>query len=238
MIHDEFSFNVSFGKHPLGLGGIAESRRYVIATGTALLIGSGLMAGGSFLSSRSAKSSASRSRKLLAAMFAEEARRRTEALKLHENIVARWAPGSTGWDTGMGLVDRSVRKATAGAVQGLASSGLAGTTVKAGIGPRVEEQIGMPGRENVLGRYTAALTNQAQVVGQSPFATIPPGMISAMGGSGISTTGRMLSALSDLPYMLSLAGKIKDIPTAQGSQFYSQSGNSGNITVNAARGRY
>ena len=172
--------------------------------------GAAIGAGGGYLSSRSASKSSRKTRKMMEALYAEEARRRKEALEIHKQIVATYAPGGTGWETGMGLVDRSVRKGVAGATQGLASAGLAGTTLKAGLYPRVEEQIGMPGREAVLGRYTQALSGQAAVTGQSPFATggaIP--MAQAAGGIGVSNTGRMLSALSDLPYMLAMAGKLK-----------------------------
>ena len=190
-------------------------------------------AGGAFLSSRSASKSARKTRKMLKALYAEEGRRRKDALNIHEQIVATYGPGGTGWKTGMGLVDRAVRKGTAGAMQGIVSAGLAGTTVKAGIAPRVEEQIGMPGREAVLGRYTSALTNQAQVVGQSPFATMSPTMIQGFGGYPGSTTGSMLSSLSDLPYMLMMVNKTKQKTTGA-----STTGTGGTGGTSGTSGKY
>lgn len=221
---NEFDFSFQIKQGPI----IGLRPKCVIGVGTAMLIGGGMSLGGSILSSRSASKSARKTRKMMEALYAEEARRRESALKIHKQIVATYAPGGTGWETGMGMVDRSVRRGVAGATQGLVSSGLAGTSVKAGLPIRAEEQIGMPGRENVLGRYTSALQNQAAQVGISPFASggaIP--MAQAAGGLGVSNTGRMLSSLSDLPYMLAMVNKMKPI---------SQIGNSWGSFGSAAKG--
>jgi len=117
-----------------------------------------------------------------------------QGIGIYDEIIKNWGKGGGFVKGAEATLARTKKKDIAGGMQNLVSSGLAGTTMAAGIGKKWEEEVGAPSRLSIADiagqRLAQAMEGKAGFIERRQDTGPDPGMVSSlMQGVGQSTGG-------------------------------------------------
>lgn len=153
-------------------------------------------------------------------MQTTEAERYGKALAIYDEIISRYRPGGEFEKKYLGQLQKQKKREVASSTQSLASRGLYGTTLAAGLGRQWEEEVGAPARlelEDVLmQRLSSAQIGKAGLMTQGVSAP------------GYGTVASLMSQLSGGGYGGGTGGKTGGgVGFKKGDIGFKQGGNVG-----------
>ena len=107
-----------------------------------------------------------------------------QGIGIYDEIIKNWGKGGGFVKGAEATLARTKKKDIAGGIQNLVSSGLAGTTMAAGIGKKWEEEVGAPSRlsiADIVGqRLAQAMEGKAGFIERRQDTGPDPGMVSSL----------------------------------------------------------
>ena len=107
-----------------------------------------------------------------------------QGLGLYDQMITNWGKGGGFVKGAEATLERTKKRDVAGGMQNLVSSGLAGTTMAAGIGKKWEEEVGAPSRLSIADiagqRLAQAMEGKAGFIERRQDTGPDPGMVSSL----------------------------------------------------------
>ena len=107
-----------------------------------------------------------------------------QGIGIYDEIIKNWGKGGGFVKGAEATLARTKKKDIAGGMQNLVSSGLAGTTMAAGIGKKWEEEVGAPSRLSIADiagqRLAQAMEGKAGFIERRQDTGPDPGMVSSL----------------------------------------------------------
>ena len=136
-----------------------------------------------------------------------------QGLGLYDQMITNWGKGGGFVKGAEATLERTKKRDVAGGMQNLVSSGLAGTTMAAGIGKKWEEEVGAPSRLSIADiagqRLAQAMEGKAGFIERRQDTGPDPGMVSSlMQGMGNQPAASGYSGYKPHPAATKMATRV------------------------------